>query len=340
MELLTREQFRNAVFDRDGHKCLFCDETSNLDAHHIMERKLFPDGGYYIDNGATLCAKHHIQAETTDLSTTAIREKAGIKNIVLPDHLSEEDDFDKWGNVILSDTQRSPGELFHDQNTQKALVNKLSYFVKFTKYPRTYHLPWSEGRHKDDRILKDCSSFENKECIVQIKYDGENCNLYSDHYHARSLDTRHHASRSWIKNFHSQIAHNIPERWRICGENLFAKHSIKYTNLKSYFYGFSIWDERNVCLNVGDTVEWFNLLGIEYAKVIYQGIFNENDIQKAFENYVKRTKEEHEGYVIRTYDEFHYKDFKNCVAKYVRKNHVQTSNHWMFANLEKNELQK
>lgn len=59
----TREAFRSAVFERDGHRCLFCLETKNLDAHHIVSRKLFPDGGYFLDNGATLCQKHHLQAE-------------------------------------------------------------------------------------------------------------------------------------------------------------------------------------------------------------------------------------------------------------------------------------
>lgn len=37
-KLLSRENFRNSVFERDGYKCLFCDCTENLDAHHIIER--------------------------------------------------------------------------------------------------------------------------------------------------------------------------------------------------------------------------------------------------------------------------------------------------------------
>lgn len=34
---LSRTEFRESVFKRDGHKCLFCDATENLDAHHIVE---------------------------------------------------------------------------------------------------------------------------------------------------------------------------------------------------------------------------------------------------------------------------------------------------------------
>ena len=51
--LLTRDAFRNAVFERDGHLCVICKEPA-IDVHHIIERRLFSDGGYYIDNGVSL----------------------------------------------------------------------------------------------------------------------------------------------------------------------------------------------------------------------------------------------------------------------------------------------
>jgi len=59
-----REHFRDVVFKRDGKKCAFCDETKELDAHHIMDRNYFTNGGYILENGITLCQKiHHFQAE-------------------------------------------------------------------------------------------------------------------------------------------------------------------------------------------------------------------------------------------------------------------------------------
>lgn len=60
---IIREKFRNAVFSRDGHKCVFCDCTDNLDAHHITDRNLLPNGGYVKENGITLCPFHHETAE-------------------------------------------------------------------------------------------------------------------------------------------------------------------------------------------------------------------------------------------------------------------------------------
>lgn len=58
-----RQNFRDAVFCRDGYKCVFCDITENLDAHHITDRNELPNGGYVKENGITLCHKHHEDAE-------------------------------------------------------------------------------------------------------------------------------------------------------------------------------------------------------------------------------------------------------------------------------------
>lgn len=61
---LIRENFRNSVFARDGYRCIICGEQSDkLDAHHITNRNEMPNGGYVKENGASLCPKHHIEAE-------------------------------------------------------------------------------------------------------------------------------------------------------------------------------------------------------------------------------------------------------------------------------------
>ena len=60
--LLTRDQFREQVFARDGHKCVVCKSPAK-DAHHIIERRLFEDHGYYENNGVSLCSQCHLDAE-------------------------------------------------------------------------------------------------------------------------------------------------------------------------------------------------------------------------------------------------------------------------------------
>jgi len=202
------------------------------------------------------------------------------------------------------------------------------------KYPRTKHFPWSKGITSDDKILKDLSSFEGKEIVVLEKYDGENCNLYNNYIHARSLDSKNHVSRNWVKKFHSEIKHNIPKDFRICGENLFAKHSIYYENLPSFFLCFSIWD-KNICLNWDDTIEYADMLGLDLVNTLYRGIFDVEKIRE-IENTMDFDKQE--GYVVRNTDSFLYDDFSKNVGKYVRENHIKTDEHWMFCSIVENKL--
>jgi len=334
--LLNRNDFRSGVFNRDNHKCVICDKPA-IDAHHIIERHLFSDGGYYLDNGASLCETHHLEAEMTTLSVDKIRESAHITNIILPEHLFVDANYDKWGNEILPNGQRLQGELFNDESVQKILKqgNVLSLFTNYVKYGRTFHLPWSEGITSDDKIITDLSRFEGKYVVATEKMDGENTSLYTDYTHARSINSNNHPSRDWVKGLWSRMGYNIPERWRVCGENLFAKHSIHYTEengnpLSTYFYMFSIWDEINNCLSWDETKEWSELLGLTLVPVLYEGIWDVDALKNI-------NVDNKEGYVVRIKDEFHYSNFRNCVAKFVRANHVQTSNHWTTEQIIKNE---
>lgn len=203
------------------------------------------------------------------------------------------------------------------------------------KYPRTPHLPWSQGVSDDDVRCIDTNMFQGKQVVVTEKMDGENTSLYCDYYHARSIDSRHHPSRDWIKRFHAEIAQDIPAGWRICGENLYARHSIAYDTLRSYFYGFSIWNERNECLSWADSQVWFDMLGIEMPALLYQGKWDEPRIRSLLLN-----TEHVEGYVVRLADAFAYSAFAHSVAKWVRADHVQTEQHWMKRIVVANQLQQ
>lgn len=208
--------------------------------------------------------------------------------------------------------------------------------MKYKKYPRTFHLPFSKGSTSDDKFLKDYSNFENKDIIVTLKMDGENTTMYNDHIHARSLDSGYHESRDWIKQFHSSFKRDIPKNIRICGENLYATHSLEYNNLLSYFYGFSIF-ENDKCLSWNDTLEWFELFGIIPVEVIYEGVFDLNKLEQLS---ILLDSNKHEGFVVRLKDSFDYKDFNKSVAKYVRANHVTTNSHWMYQEIKVNKLGK
>lgn len=349
--LLTRDQFRTQVFARDKAVCVVCQNPAK-DAHHIIDRSLFGKSeGYYLSNGVSLCEEHHIEAEQTILTCEELRFNAGITKIVLPAHFDvgsfeSIETYDHWGNIILPSGMRVKGELFYEDNVQKVLKEAkcLNKFLNYVKYQKTYHAPWSPNVQRDDRVHTDMSQFLNREIIATIKMDGENSNLYPNYYHARSIDSRHHVSRSWIKSFHAKIASEIPENWRLCGENMFAKHSIHYKHLKSYFYLFSIWNEKNVALSWRDTVEWAELFDIETVPIMGGGFFTtvesmKSSLENDFEAYCKQSKDEVEGYVIRIIDPIPYRDFRHYVAKVVRKDHVQTHGHWMSGAVTPNEIE-
>ena len=329
-QLLVRDDFRNGVFARDSHKCVIC-KLPAADAHHILERRLFPDGGYYMDNGASVCPDCHMRCEETNISVEDVRAAAGIKKPVLPPHFYSDQIYDKWGNIVLQNGQRLRGELFYDENVQKVLKQGgvLNLFTNWVKYPRTHHLPWSGNINDDDRVMESLDGLKNEEIVVTEKMDGENTTMYNDHIHARSIDSDSHPSRSWVRNFWGSIAHEIPQGWRICGENLYAMHSILYTSLPTYFLGFSIWNERNICLSWDESIEYFAMLGIVPVPVLYRGVFDERVLRDLVKSSSIADKTNHEGYVVRKAGSFTFGEFRNVVGKFVRKDHVQTVRHWM-----------
>ncbi len=328
--LLSRQSFRDAVFTRDRNTCVFCARPAS-DAHHILERRLWADGGYYVDNGACVCDEHHRLCEQTVISVEDIRHACGIRNRIVPDHLYADQRYDKWGNPVLANGLRIRGELFYDQSVQKILAagHALDLFTKYIKHPRTFHLPWSESISKDDRVITNFAHFIGKRVIVTIKMDGENTTCYNDHMHARSVDSDNHPSRNWAKNFSSKFAADIPDDFRICCENVYATHSIRYNALATYLFGFSVW-QGLTCLAWDDTIEWFELLGIQPVEVRYDGIYDETKIKACFSDQDWNVCE---GYVIRLADKFEYREFRNSVAKFVRRNHLTTSPHnWLHTN--------
>lgn len=353
--LLTREQFKIKTLSRLGGRCCVPDcPNPAVDAHHIVERRLWPDEGYYLENGAPLCSEHHLQAEHTIISTDDIRAYCGISTTVLPPQFVEGEKIDKWGNYVLPNGTRYQGEMFHDEQVQKALKagGMLSLVSHHTKHPRTPHLPESPGATADDRVLKSVAPLVGKRVIMSEKRDGECTTLYADHIHARSLDSKHHPSRDWVKGYWNVVRHDIPERWRATGENLYARHSIGYEGLPSWFEGYFMWNERNEALSWDETLEWFALIGssagmpITPVPVLYDGIYDPEAIEEAWQRLLAKDRleaertgrpvQEREGYVLRVADGFRYRDFAENVAKWVRPNHVTTSSHWMHAEIVPN----
>jgi len=335
-ELLTRDEFRNRAFARSGGKCVVC-RAPATEVHHIVERRLWVDGGYYDDNAAPLCSPCHVKAEQTLISCEALREKAGITKTLLPEHLYQDQVYTKWGDPVLPNGMRTKGELFYDSSVQQILAPVLSLYTNRVRHPRTYHLPWSLGATDDDKVMTSLDGFLGREVVVTVKVDGECTTLYSNYLHARSPEYHAHSSRDWVKALHAKIAHDIPPNYRVCGENLFAKHSIYYQHLPDYFLVHSVWDDQNVCLSWDETTMWAELLGLKTVPVLWRGRWDEDKVRSSYS--ASYLQDECEGYVVRVAQAFPYRDYRLQVGKFVRANHVQTHAHWLQTALIRNETQ-
>lgn len=207
-----------------------------------------------------------------------------------------------------------------------------------THYPRTPHLPWSPGASSDDVRLTgrtDLTGFTGSEVVVTEKMDGENTTLYADGLHARSLDSAHHPSRARVKALQGRVGPRIPAGWRICGENVFARHSIPYDDLAGHFYGFSVWD-GDTCLGWDRTVAFLHGLGIPAPPVLWRGVFDAR--AERMLRALRLDTGRQEGYVVRPAGSFPAAEFGRRVAKWVRPGHVVTDTHWMHAAVVENAL--
>ena len=53
------KEWSHTVKVRDGFKCVVCESNQYLNSHHLISRKN-KELRFDIDNGLTLCAKHHL----------------------------------------------------------------------------------------------------------------------------------------------------------------------------------------------------------------------------------------------------------------------------------------
>lgn len=341
-KLLPREEFASRVFARDKNRCVVCGyDGPELDAHHLLERDLWGDGGYYLDNGVTLCDTQplgsgcHYKAEATVLSVEYLRERAGITNVVVPSHLSAETPMDKWGNEILPNGNRLRGEMFFHPSVQRILAPLLHLFTPYVKAPRTWHLPWSPGRTPDDRVLDGVSQFVGREIVVTAKMDGENVTVnHGGYVHARKVEPINTPNSERMKALAAEIGGDIPVDWRVCGESLIRQHTIHYQNLppgpRWFYQVFNVWDHRNVCLDWDGVCEWAALLDLPTVPVLYRGPWDEKLIRGLLRD--THDGDPMEGYVVRVTDPFPFGDYRRLVGKCVRdKFHMPQNGKWRYA---------
>lgn len=341
MALLSRDDFRDAVFKRDNLSCCVpgCVEPAK-DAHHIIERRLWVEpserGGYFLSNGASVCAFHHQHVvETCALQPSVLRKWCKIADVKLPKGLDPTKSFDKWGIPIKRSNRKQ------------------------IKYLSTPFLPSSPGNEENDINLTSLAPFVNQPLVVTIKMDGSNvCISKSGGVCARNGQSADHPSFSLLKEQFANIYHQaLEDDIQIFGEWIFAKHSIHYVDemaLDSYFQIFSVYDQKSeLFLGWDDVEKWAERLGVPTTPIIERFLCTslkllERRIQQMISDTVDMG---HEGIVVRIAYPFPYGSFESytttngktswkvaAIAKYVRPDHIQTTGAWGKGKIVKNEV--
>ena len=231
----------------------------------------------------------------------------------------------------------------NSKNGDNNVMENNNVIMMTESYPRTPHLPFSPCIFDDDIKIKDTKAltiFETNDIIITEKIDGGNACIHPSKgmVYARTHNAEaKHPSFSPIKEL-CQILHyeNLPANLKLFGENVFGIHSIEYDNLKSFFYLFAVQegDRWYSWKEVADFALKYDLM---LPPILYMGkglkikeietLMNKAiTLKSGLATDTSGTKPE--GFVVRIMDSYKCNDFENKVAKYVRKNHVQTNETW------------
>lgn len=212
------------------------------------------------------------------------------------------------------------------------------------KYPRTLHLPWSPGASSDDKIIEDVNALLGCPIVITEKLDGSNMAWTKQDVFARShAGAPAHPSFDAAKAMHAEIGWRLPSKFTFFGEWCYAVHSIEYDALPGYFFVFGIRDDpHNYWLSwdeVAEMCEYNNLATVPVLERLYatkeSGLRN---VTKRLANEPSVYGPQKEGVVVRVADGFYDSHFPLAIAKMVRKNHVQTDDHWKHQKIRKQKL--
>jgi hypothetical protein len=203
------------------------------------------------------------------------------------------------------------------------------------KYPRSFHLPWSPGGTSDDKRLPDVTGLLGVPIVITEKLDGSNLTYTRDSVFSRSHSgPPAHPSFDFAKATHGRIRHLISEGVSIFCEYCYAIHSIEYGALPAFSFVFGVrddrldiwWDWDMVAVQAAD-------LGLPTVPVLFRGVVaSEGELEAltvALAAGPSAFGGAREGVVARRVGEFPGAAFARSLGKWVRRDHVQTDEHWL-----------
>jgi|AntDeeMetagen134_2_1112570.scaffolds.fasta_scaffold01233_8 hypothetical protein len=352
-ELLSRSVFSDRALERDNETCVipWCDADAD-EVHHVIERSLWSDGGYYLRNAASVCNPHHRYAEDNHIPPQAFWRWIGVEPLTPEQFTSFH--INKWGDEL----DEPPGK------------DKREYI----KYPSSRHFHFSHSRDRDDTEHGSVDPFLGVPLVTLVKMDGGNTIIVQadtkddEPIRARNAKDKGRPgekrtySRLQSEYWNRGLNHVIPDHIQIFGEWLFAKHSIHYgcdcntpcedigPGLDSYFQVFGVFDKRfDLWLGWPEVEQWAEKIGYPTAPVISSEPSSDPatfERSHQLHDQLVQTGQDlvrdgHEGFVVRSKFPFHYGQFPVRLGKYVRKNHVDDdAEHWSNQPLVPNQLKK
>jgi len=203
------------------------------------------------------------------------------------------------------------------------------------KYPRSFHLPWSAGGTNDDKRMSDVSALLGTEIVITEKCDGSNLTYARQGVFARSHSgPPSHPSFDWAKATHGRVLHQLSDGVSVFCEYCYAIHSIEYGALPDYSLVFGVrddasktwWDWDTVVAQAAD-------LDLPTVPVLFRGsVANERELERltmALAGEPSSFGGSREGVVVRVAGAFEDAVFSRSLAKWVRKGHVTTDEHWL-----------
>lgn len=361
----NRQQFRQTVHAETDTTCIvpWCSADAD-DAHHVLERALWSDGGYIPDNGASVCNKHHQYAESNDIPPQAFWMWKGITDPPLPDSVADKH-VDKWGDAFEQPPHPDLRERVKYQSSRHLLP--LYWYNEDT-------LAETRIEH-DDTGLDTVEDFVGTPLVITHKIDGGNMMVVNDvdnPVRARNGSSPTESMKPMYRPgglyWEQEVNEKLPDRLQVFGEWVYAKHSIHYgcdceepcedigpslseltgvDDDRAYFQVFGVYDKPlGLWLSWPETKQVADTLGFPTTPVIYceddadEATFDtESEARRTLIQYARDVIDEGgEGIVVRSKFPFHYGQFGRRLGKYVRENHVTSDEHWSHREVVENNI--
>lgn len=162
------------------------------------------------------------------------------------------------------------------------------------KFPKTSHLLWlSPQPARDDKVisLADAEAFiASGEIVVEEKVDGANLGLSFDetgllraqnrgNFLEGRLSGQWEGLRGWLSRHETKVREHLPPGAVLYGEWCYAQHSMAYTRLPDWFFGFDVLDASDRFWSTRRRDVLFATMGVEPVREVARGRFTLRELR-------------------------------------------------------------